>query len=109
MKNCNQKPFLVKTTSKNLVVYLTLLGFQYANRHHPPPSAARLSNTTNIISAMNFNTNVVATVDGIITVTVMTRFIPLFRFPQGQTGAGGFPPRRRNGGSPHKRDFKPLR
>src|SRR3954447_12638725 len=30
-------------------------------------------------------------------------FTPLSRFPQGKAGAGGFPPRRKNGGSPRKR------
>ena len=30
-------------------------------------------------------------------------FTPLSRFPQGKAGAGGFPPRRKNRGSPRKR------
>jgi len=34
--------------------------------------------------------------------------IPLFRFPQGQTGAGGFPPHAAKSAAPPKRDFKSL-
>ena len=33
---------------------------------------------------------------------------PLFPFPQGKAGAGGFPPRRTKRGSPHKRAAAPL-
>lgn len=35
--------------------------------------------------------------------------LPLSRFPlRGQAGAGGFPPRRKMRGSPHKRGCRPL-
>jgi hypothetical protein len=43
-----------------------------------------------------------------ISLTAAMPSIPLSRFPLGQAGAGGFPPRGEHRRSPRKRDFKPL-
>lgn len=70
-------------------------------------STNALNTTISSIRAAQTAATVVAIIDDIL--IVIDDALPLFRFPlRGQTGAGGFPPRRKNGGSPHKRDFKPL-